>query len=203
MKYLEFERAFIKYSVFSVIDIKKRYPDFDSRRLVEWQKKGYLIKVKRGYYCFGEHKKGEHFLYYTANKIYTPSYISLESALAYYNLIPEGVFIITSVTTKNTANYDSSIGNFEYKHIKPNLFFGYKLLQEKHLTIKIAKPEKVILDYLYLNMLDTPNAVEEMRFNDVLAKELISFDKLKQYQSIFNSKILDRRIRMFRKVINA
>ena len=123
MKYLEFERGFKKYAVISIIDIKKRYPDFDNRRLVEWQQKGYLIKVKRGYYCFGERKKGEHFLYFTANKIYTQSYISLESALAYYNLIPEGVFIITSITTKNTANYDSSIGNFEYKHIKPNLFF--------------------------------------------------------------------------------
>lgn len=190
MKYIEFERAFTKYSVFSVIDIKKRYPDFDSRRLVEWQKKGYLIKVKRGYYCFGERKKGGHFLYYTANKIYTPSYISLESALTYYNLIPEGIFIITSVTTKNTANYDSSIGNFEYKHIKPNLFFGYKLLQEKNLTIKIAEPEKVILDYFYMNMRDTQEAIVDMRFNDVLARELINYDKLKQYQKVINSQIV-------------
>jgi len=203
MRYLEFKKAFMEYPVFSVKDIQKRYSDFDNRRLVEWQQKGYLIKVKRGYYCFVERKKGEHFLYFAANKIYSPSYVSLESALGYYNLIPEGVFITTSLTTKNTANYDTPIGNFEYRHIKPALFFGYKLLQEKGLTIKIAEPEKMILDYLYMNSLNTLEAIEEMRFNDLLIKELISLDKLKQYQRVYSSKILDKRIRMFLKVINA
>lgn len=142
-------------------------------------------------------------MYFTANKIYSPSYTSLETALAYYNLIPEGGFITTSITTKNTASYNTPIGNFEYKHIKPVLFFGYNLLEEKNFTIKIAIPEKVILDYFYMNMLNTPEAIEEMRFNDVLARELISFDKLAQYLRVLNSKILDKRIRMFLKVINA
>jgi len=203
MKYLEFEKALKPYPVFSIKDIIKRFPDFDNRRLVEWQQKGYLIKVRRGYYCFGERKKGEHFLYVAANKIYSPSYISMESALAYYNLIPEGVFMTTSITTKNTAGYDTAIGNFEYKHLKPLLFFGYKLLREKEFTIKIAEPEKVILDYFYMNPLNNLDEIEEMRFNEILVKELISLDKLGKYQRIFNSKILDKRMRMFIKVTNA
>ncbi len=201
MKYLDFEKAFRIYPVFSIRDIQKRYPGFDNRRLVEWQQKGYLLKIRRGYYCFGE-RKGEHFLHFAANKIYSPSYISLESALAYYSLIPEGVFMTTSVTTKNTTRYETAIGNFEYRHIKPTLFFGYRLLK-KEFTIKIAEPEKVILDYLYLNKLNTVEEMEELRFNEILAKELIDFDKLNQYQRMLNSKIIDKRVRLFNKVINA
>lgn len=203
MSYLEFEKALRSYPVFSIKDIKKRYPNFDSRRLVEWQEKGYLVKVRRGYYCFGERSKGEYILYFTANKIYSPSYVSFESALTYYSLIPEGVFTTTSATTKNTTSYTSAVGNFEYRHLKPVLFFGYRLLKEKDFTIKIAEPEKVILDYFYINPLNNPEEIEEMRFNEIVAKELISFEGLKRYQRVFSSKILDKRIRMFMKVINA
>ena len=46
VKYLEFYNALTPYSVFSVKDIQKRFPDFDKRRLVEWQQKGYLVKVR-------------------------------------------------------------------------------------------------------------------------------------------------------------
>ena len=127
----------------------------------------------------------------------------MESALAYYNLIPEGVFMTTSVTTKNTASYDTVIGNFEYRHFKPILFFGYNLLQERDFTVKIAEPEKVILDYFYMNTLNSINAIEEIRFNEILVKELINLDKLEKYRRVFNSKILDKRIQKFLKVINA
>lgn len=201
MRYLEFEKAFKIYPVFSVKDIRKRYPGFDNRRLVEWQQKGYLLKVRRGYYCFAE-KKGEQFLYFAANKICAPSYVSLESALAYYSLIPESVFMTTSVTTKNTCSYDTAIGNFEYRHIKPSLFFGYRLLQKKF-TIKIAEPEKVILDYLYLNKLNTVEEISEMRFNEIRVKELIDFKKLNQYQRALDSRIINKRIRLFKETINA
>ena len=79
---LEFEKVLKSFPVFSVKDIQKQFPDFDNRRLVEWQQKGYLVKVKRGYYCFSERNRGEQFMYFAANKIYSPSYISFESALA-------------------------------------------------------------------------------------------------------------------------
>ncbi len=203
MNYLEFEKALKIFPVFSVKDIQKRFSGFDSRRLVEWQQKGYLLKIKRGYYCFSERNRGEHFLYLAANKIYSPSYISFESALAYYDLIPEGVFTTISATTKNTANYSTSLGDFSYRHIKPSLFFGYKLLKEKDFTIKIAEPEKVILDYFYINKINSFEEMEAIRFNKIIANEIISFDKLRIYQKVFNSKILETRIQMFIQIINA
>ena len=203
MNFLGFKKNFEKYPVFSVRDIRKRYPGFDGRRLVEWQQKGYLLKINRGNYCFADRERGERFLYFAANKIYAPSYISLESAMAYYSLIPEGVFLTTSVTTKNTAKYSTGIGGFTYRHIKPDLFFGYRFLQENNFTIKIAKPEKAVLDFFYFNKTNNIAAVESMRFNTVLAKEIINTGLLEQYQKIFNSKILDKRIKLFLKIINA
>ena len=95
--------------------------------------------------------------------------------MSHYHLIPEGVFQVTSASTKNTANYTSSVGDFNYRHIKPSLFFGYKLLKEKNFTVKIAEPEKVILDYFYINKLNDFVEIEEMRFNEIVAKEIISF----------------------------
>ncbi len=203
MNYLLFERTFKDFPIFSVKDIQKRYPDFDNRRLVEWKQKGYILKVRRGFYCFEERRKDERFQYFSANKIYSPSYVSFESALAYYNIIPEGVFITISATTRNTANYETPIGSFTYKHLKPVLFFGYKLVQSEGGTIKIAEPEKVILDYFYMNKQNSIEEMKEMRFNEIQLKDIIDFERLKKYQKIFNSKIIDKRIQLFKRVINA
>ena len=77
------------------------------------------------------------------------------------------------------------------------------MLRENNLTIKIAEPEKVILDYFYLNRLNDFDEIDEMRFNEIVAKEIINSDKLRTYQQVFNSKILDKRIQIFIQIINA
>ncbi len=203
MNYLAFEKSLKEFPVFSIRDIKKRYPDFDNRRLVEWQHKNYIQKIRREYYCFKERIKDEQFLFFAANKIYSPSYISMESTLAFYNLIPEGVFIITSLTTRNTASYSTPVGDFSYNHLKPTLFFGYRLLQVNGLSIKIAEPEKVILDFLYLKKLNSEDDINALRLNKFQINEIVDFDKLNQYQKLFNSKVLDKRIKLLKEIINA
>ncbi len=203
MNYLAFEKSLREFPVFSIKDIKKRYPDFDNRRLVEWQQKSYIQKIRREYYCFQERKKDERFLFFAANKIYSPSYVSMESALAYYNLIPEGVFLTISISTRNTASYNTHVGDFSYNHVKPLLFFGYRLLQNDSVAIKIAEPEKVILDYLYLKKLNSEEDIDALRFNKIQIKEIVDFHKLDKYQRIFNSKVLDKRIKLLKEIINA
>ncbi len=202
MNYLTFLKSLSEFPVFSIKDIKKRFPDFDSRRLVEWQQKNYIQKVRREYYCFRERKKDEQFLYFAANKIYSPSYVSMESALAFYNFIPEGVFMTTSISTRNTASYSTAVGNFSYKNVKTSLFFGYRLIQAEGFSIKIAEPEKVILDLLYLKKLDSENDIDALRLNEIQIKELVDFDKLDKYQQIFNSKVLHKRITILKEMIN-
>ena len=203
MNYLTFEKSLREFHVFSIKDINKKYPDFDNRRLVEWQQKSYIQKIRREYYCFQERKKDEQFLFFAANKIYSPSYVSMESALAYYNLIPEGVFLITSISTRNTASYNTPVGDFSYNHVKTVLFFGYRLLLNDSVAIKIAEPEKVILDYLYLKKLNSEDDIDALRFNEIQIKEIVDFHKLDKYQRIFNSKVLDKRIKLLKEIINA
>lgn len=203
MNYLLFKKALEQFPVFSVQDIRKQFNDFDNRRLVEWQEKGYIIKLRRGYYIFEDVEKGETFRYYTANKIYSPSYISMESALSYYNLIPEGVFTTVSLCTRNTTSFSTPIGSFSYRNVKAPLFFGYRLLNIHGHIIKMAETEKSVLDYLYLNKIDTPDIMEGLRFNESQLHDLLDFDKLDQYAMVFHSKVLLRRIQLLKKMIHA
>ncbi|MCG8310233.1 MAG: hypothetical protein MI975_22740 [Cytophagales bacterium] len=203
MNYLSFRKALEQFPVFSSQDIRKQFSDFDNRRLVEWQEKGYIIKLRRGYYSFKEVEKGEAFRYFSANKIYAPSYISMESALSYYNLIPEGVFTTVSLTTRNTSAFSTPVGSFSYRNVKAQLFFGYRLLNIHGHTIKMAEPEKSLLDYLYLNKIDTPDMMEGIRLNESQLHDLLDFTKLSQYAGVFHSKILQRRIQLLKKMIHA
>ena len=127
----------------------------------------------------------------------------MESALAFYNLIPEGVFMTTSISTRNTASYSTPVGDFSYNHVKTTLFFGYRLLQVDGLAIKIAEPEKVILDYLYFRKLNSEDDIDALRLNKIQINELVDFDKLDKYQQIFNSKVLHKRIIILKELINA
>ncbi len=193
--YLQFKEKMHPYQVFSIKDIKKEFPKFDNKALVFWQKKGYIIKIKNGYYCFSDYEKEEFFLFFVANKIYSPSYISLEIALSYYNVIPENTFITTSISTLKTNTVDSPVGVFTYKHVKPHLFFGYQLLSYKTKQIKIATLEKATLDYLYLNShIADVNDIKALRWNK---EKLINmnFQLFKKYQILFNSKALNKRVK--------
>ncbi len=84
-------------------------------------KKGVLEKVRRGLYIAGpviQAVRPDHFL--MANHIWGPSYISLESALSYYGLIPERVYTITSVTTNSALKYRTPLGTLIYTRLTLN-----------------------------------------------------------------------------------
>ncbi|MCK4785304.1 MAG: hypothetical protein KAV87_16255, partial [Desulfobacteraceae bacterium] len=89
MRYSEFRDAFKPYAIVSVNEIRKVERSFNVRRLVEWQKKGYIKKIIRGYYIFSDLTVDENVLFEIANRIYHPSYLSFEIALSYYQMIPE------------------------------------------------------------------------------------------------------------------
>ncbi|MCI5057834.1 MAG: hypothetical protein MRY83_17100 [Flavobacteriales bacterium] len=202
MTFIEFKESMKIFPIFSYPDIRKRYPSFDRRRLVEWQDKGQIVKIRSGYYHFSDSQINEKFLFFAANKIYAPSYISLESAFQYYNFIPEGVFMFTSVTSRNTAKYEASLGSFSYQHVKPNLYFGYKLIDNEY-AIRVAEPEKAILDFFYLKNLNTLSSIKELRLNAQSIKEVVDMNKLNEYLEVFQSSTLVKRINYFKKAINA
>lgn len=203
MKYLKFREILKNKIIFTYNDIRKVAPNFQRRRLVEWQKAGYIIKIRNGYYCFSDLEKSEGLLYYFANQLYKPSYISLVSAMSYYNLIPEAVFNITSVGTLKTNLFDTPYGRFEYKNIKPSLFFGYKLIPTSNFTLKIAEPEKMILDYCYLIKPKSKLDFESLRINKDEIIRIISMAKFDAYLSLYNSPIMFHRAGIFKSYINA
>ena len=140
MKYQELYRNFRQTAVFSLNDIKNIDHNFYRPRLNEWQEKGYIRKIIRGYYSFPENMQSESSLFEIANRIYSPSYVSCETALAYYGLIPEGVYQMTSVTTLKSCLFRTTAGSFRYRSIDPRLFFGYEPVRKNGNIFKIADP---------------------------------------------------------------
>lgn len=167
IKYINFERNMKESFVFSLNDIKKFYPDFDKRRLYEWKKKGYINSIIKGYYMFSDIRLDEKKLFFISNTIYQPSYISLESALSYYGLIPENVLSVVSVSSKKTMKFDTKFVGFIYRHIKPEIFYGYKIIKfDDKYFFKIAEPFKAVIDYLYLNEdIQDERDFKELRIN--------------------------------------
>jgi|Deesub1362B_J571_1020462.scaffolds.fasta_scaffold00015_60 predicted transcriptional regulator of viral defense system len=155
MKFEEFKKIFAHKPV---IRVSHLYLNQNKKTLLNelsyWQKKGLIIKLKKGIYVFNEeNRKMEISRLFIANELYFPSYISCEYALYFYGLIPEKVEDITSVTTKKTRVFKNPFGVFRYYHIKPSLFSGFrKVLDENNLPFLIATPEKAVFDFVYFNL---------------------------------------------------
>jgi len=197
MNFIEFREALKVFPVFSNADIQKLDPRFDRRRLVEWQQKNYIQKIRNGYYCFSKEERGEGNLFYLSNMIYKPSYISLETALSYYNLIPEGVYLFTGVSTRKTIMFETPLGNYKYHKIKKELFFGYKLVKIGEYNVKLAEIEKTILDLFYFRKINDTKAINSFRLNQEIAREIIQQERLMNYLSEYKSSVLEKRIKLF------
>ncbi len=203
MRYIEIKDNLKDFIVFSVNDIFKIDRSFHRQRLSEWQKKGYIKKIAKRYYIFTDLKIDESVLFLIANTIYHPSYVSLEMALSYYGLIPEGVYLITSITSKKRYTAHSILAQFDYYQVKPELIFGYQLMVCKNQNFKIAEIEKAVLDYFYSNpKIKSKEEFEGMRINKEIFKEKVDIDKLNRYLTQFNNKSLEERINQLITYIN-
>jgi len=204
MQFLDFRQQLTDYIVFSINDVKKIYPDFNWMNLVAWQKKDYIQKLRNGWYRFSDRKTDESVLFYIANKIYSPSYVSFETALSYYGLIPEAVFIISSVSTLKTEKIKNDAGSFTYTTLKPSCFFGYELVHKNTFSFKIASIEKTLLDYFYIHKsVKTFEDIAALRLNKAILTEQIKIPKLDDYSRLFDSKSLDKRIILLKKYLYA
>lgn len=106
-------------------------------------KSGVLVRLKRGVYqsVFSGSETEK-----TANELYYPSYLSFESALSRYGILNQIPYVLTFATTKPSKKQSLAGKEVEYRQLKEELFFGYKLID----GIYIAEPEKAVLDQLYL-----------------------------------------------------
>jgi len=153
-------------------------------QISRWQKARKLIQVKRGIYLLAEpYRRVEVCEFYLASLLKKPSYISLEKALEYYDLIPESVSVYTSVTTKRPGRFSSEVGVFDYRHIKNSFFWGYNSITLNKQTGFIASAEKALLDFFYLKGVKISlDYLEEMRLQNA---QQINLEKLAEYAKKF------------------
>ncbi|MFH1768340.1 MAG: hypothetical protein ABH858_04175 [Candidatus Omnitrophota bacterium] len=138
-------------------------------QLSRWCKKGRMTKLKNNIYLLAENlRKTDIYEPYIAYALKNPSYISLEKAFEYHGLIPEAVAVYTSVTTKRPGKIITSIGTFDYRHIKNSLFWGYRSVTVNKQQAFIAAAEKALLDFVYLRGLRIDDDyLDEMRLQNL------------------------------------
>jgi len=198
MQYLEFKNRMFALGCFNIHQVYAWKPGFDRNNFVRWTKKGLLIRLRQGYYTFPEYNAKPDFILYFANRIYRPSYVSLHSALAFYGMIPESVVQITSVTSLKTANFKNDFGEYNYKTLQKELMFGYDLKpMADGQTLQLAKPEKALLDLLYLYpFYDTSQELTDLRLDEDFLLDNLDRKLLEEYTLKFKNKALEKRVKL-------
>lgn len=207
--WVEFEAKMGSFRVFSTGDVEKQFPSMNLMNLVRWQRKGYILRLRNRWYVFNDAESHENIEWLAANLIYSPSYISLHTALSWYNMIPEMVVPTTSVSTRKTNKFSTPLGDFDYHRIKTELFgFGYALENmdayrsgsEKSRKIMVATPQKAILDFFYINSFyESEKDMEDLRLNDTELTKIIN-EEFYRYLERYKSTALERRIRLMTKI---
>lgn len=113
-----------------------------------------------------------------ANRLYVPSYISFEFALAHYRMIPETVYTITSATTKITREFLVNNISYEYSRIKKSAYTGYRLVKVENSQVLMATPEKALADYYYFVDLGLKSPNERLWAGKVNKREVYRYAKL-------------------------
>lgn len=201
MNFLEFKEKMFPLACFTIHQLYAWKPGFDRNNLTRWLKKGYLVRLRQGYFAFPEYKGKHDYTLYFANRIYRPSYISLHTALAFYGIIPEAVVQITSITSLKTASFTNDFGEYSYLSVKERLMFGYELKPvANQLAIQFATAEKALLDLLYLYpFYNTEHEVEALRLDEDYLRNELKKELLLEYATTFQSKALDRRAKLLLK----
>lgn len=203
--WVEFHDKMRPFRVFSVQDVKKQFPSMNLMNLVRWQEKGYILKLRNRWYAFNDAKSSENMVWLAGNLIYGPSYISLHTALSWYNLIPEMIQTTTSVTTRKTNRFSTPLGTYDYHRIKPAIFgFGYNLENADAYAgdrgnsrkIMVASPQKALLDFFYIySFYNTEKEMEDLRLNETELQKTVN-EAFYQFLDRYESKALNRRIQL-------
>ena len=205
MRFREFESRIRALPIFNLNDVRKLDPGFHRQQLNYWLNQGYIKPLAGGYYILADRAMDEMLLFMVANRIYEPSYVSLESALAYYEIIPETVLGVTSISSRKTKQYESAWGVFSYRSVKPQTMIGYQVIENSPgIKFKIAYLEKALVDYLYLNSeIQTIADFEGLRWNRTQLNELLDHTVFTRYVNIFDKRALENRVTQFLEYLNA
>jgi len=201
MKFDELRKLIRKNPIFTFEDVLMLFPDENYANvkllLHNWTRIGKLTRIKKGLYCLTDIDVFDN--YFFAAFIYSPAYISLESALNYYGIIPDIPQEVVSVTTNNTQEFNTVKGVYLFRRISNRLFYSFKKVQKGPLFYLIAEREKAVLDYLYYKSRGIyTKELEEIRFtidNDFDWDKFIDYGK--DYNLPVTKKIIEKFIKMY------
>lgn len=145
--------------------------------LSRWEKMGEINRLKRGLYLVSNKPVDEQVI---ANFLYQPSYVSMETVLNHSGVIPDVSGVITSVVTGKPRRFGNEEGSFSYSRVSRHLFFGYELIRDvkSGLLMKIATPEKALLDYMYVRRV---RQLDEVRIERDNLRKTVLLDMAKSY----------------------
>ena len=176
-------------------------PNHIRRQLSRWVRAGRLYQLRRGVYALAPpYQKRRPHPFVVANLMARASYVSGQSALAFYELIPEYAPTVISMTTTRPARWTTPLGNFAYRHIRSNLFSGYqRLLLSATEFAFVAKPEKALLDLVYLTPQgDSLEYFTELRLQNL---QLLEITELLRQAELFGRPKIHRAVAMLEGLI--
>lgn len=130
--------------VMTYLNIKKAHA---SRLLERLKDSSHIVRIKRGLWVFPERIDPLALPEYLTAPF--PNYISLQSALYYHGMVSQIPTITYSVSLARTQVFKTPLGIFSVHHVAPSFFFGYEMVGKS--GIKMATPEKALLDFLYMS----------------------------------------------------
>jgi predicted transcriptional regulator of viral defense system len=157
--------------------------------------------LAKGLYTLGEpYRKVTPHPFLVANAIKKGSYVSLQSALAHFGMIPEHVPTVTSVTTKRPERVETPLGLHVFRHVKKDWFHSYEALEVgPRQRVFIARPEKALLDLIYLTAgADNYDFLEELRLQNLGE---LDPKRIVQMTKMSGSRKLDRAARLILQLI--
>ncbi|MBI4066565.1 hypothetical protein HY411_02505 [Candidatus Gottesmanbacteria bacterium] len=173
-------------TVFPIDQIAQMFPGIPYKslrdRLSYCTKTGKLIRVRHGIYAKPSYNHLE-----LANKIYTPSYISLETVLAKEGIVfqyYETIFAVSYLTrTVSVAGKD-----IQYRQIKGIVLTNPHGV-EYHDEVAIASRERAFLDAVYI--------YKDYHFDNL---GVIDWQKVDELTPVYRSKTVKKRIAGYRKL---
>ena len=147
---------------------------------------GEVVRIHRGLYCLAtKYLRQKIDPLVLAQRVYGPSYISLETALSYHGWIPEAVYAVTSTSLDRSREFDTPMGHFSFTRVPQETFYAEVARVEKENgdSFLLASPLKALADYVYAHRCDWNSArpvVEGLRVDEcsLAGVDLTSFDRL-------------------------
>ncbi len=169
-------------------------PNNIRRQLTRWTQAGRLYQLRRGLYALAPpYQKVKAHPFVIANRLVRGSYVSAQSALAHYDLIPESVPTVVSVCSCRPGHRDTPLGSFLFRHVRRKYLGGYQLLEMGDgQQALIAIPEKALLDLVYLTPEgDSAEYIQSLRLQNL---ENLNVRSLRDVAGIFNRPKLQRAV---------